>query len=125
MFAAAQCDVLFTPRKNNKHGSCKKIILQKVVEMASSSDKSADKEQVPSKKVLRSYKTVVNKEWFNDENYKGIFNHSKIDPLYSVHCIICATDVYIAHQGIRDLKDIVKGQSIKKTFICTDATYHW
>ena len=29
------------------------------------------------------YKTAVNKEWFNDDDYKGIFNHSNIDSLYS------------------------------------------
>ena len=52
--------------------------------MTSSSDESTDKEEVPSKKKQQKkakfcgagkYKTAINKEWFNDDKYKGIFNH--------------------------------------------------
>ena len=73
--------------------------------MASSTSERIGKEEVPSKFCgAAKYKIAVNKEWFNDENYKGIFNHSKIDSFYSVDYIICVTDVYVAHQSIRDLK---------------------
>ena len=72
--------------------------MQKFAEMASSSDESTDKEEVPSKKTkccgAAKYKTDNNKECFNDENYESTFNHSKIDPHYSSHSITCTTDVY-------------------------------
>ena len=55
---------------------------------------------------------------------KGIFNHSNIDPRYSVPCVKCTMDVYVAHQGIKDLKKHCEGSIHKKSFICTDATYH-
>ena len=49
--------------------------MQKFAEMASSSDESTDKEEVPSKKTkccgAAKYKTDNNKECFNDENYEG------------------------------------------------------
>ena len=52
----------------------------------------------------------------NDEKYKDIFNHRKINPLYTVHCIIYATDAFVAHQGIRDLKRHCEGSIHKKSF---------
>ena len=45
---------------------------------------------------------------------KGIFNHSNIDPLYSVPCVKCTMDVYVAHQGIKDLKKHCEGSIHKK-----------
>ena len=83
--------------------------------MASSTSERIGKEEVPSKFCgAAKYKIAVNKEWFNDENYKGIFNHSKIDSFYSVHYIICVTDVYVAHQSIRDLKKHCESSIHKK-----------
>ena len=85
--------------------------------MASSTSERIGKEEVPSKFCgAAKYKIAVNKEWFNDENYKGIFNHSKIDSFYSVDYIICVTDVYVAHQSIRDLKRHCESSIHKKNF---------
>ena len=77
--------------------------MQKFGKMASSSNENTDKEEVPSKKTkfcgAAKYKTAVNKEWLDDDKYKGISNHSNIDPLHSAYCTMCGKDVYVPHQA--------------------------
>ena len=128
ILASAQCDALFTSRKETSMVAVRKLFcknLSRWQRVAKYWKKRSEVKKLSFVK-LQNTNPLLTKSGLIIKS-TDVSSHSKIDPLCSGYSIIRATDVYVAHQGVRDLKRHCKDSIHKKTLYVRVIVsyYHW